>query len=215
MPVAEPSDKQAELYAALERCVALAAGGKLSLNQALAQLGSASYAFVGIVLCLPFLQPLSLGPLSTMAGAAFIMMGVQLLRGIEQPQLPERLGHYEIPGHVWQSLLKPCATIVNWLGRFSRPRLGHWIDGQTGLRRVGVLLLIGGLLLAIPAPVIPLSNTIPVLGILCTYAALLERDGLLLVVALCFMVLSVLYFALLGWLALVVGVQVGSWLGFG
>jgi hypothetical protein len=209
----EPGKAQAELYAALERCVQMAAGGHLSLNQALAQLGSASYAFVGIVLCLPFLQPLSLGPLSTMAGAAFITMGIQLLRAIEQPQLPERLGHYEIPGHVWQSLLKPCSTLAHWLGRFSKPRLGHWIDGPAGLRRVGALLLVGGLLLAIPAPMIPFSNTIPVLGILCTYTALLERDGALLVVAIGFMALSALYFALLGWLALTVGFQLGAWLG--
>ncbi|MCU0755677.1 MAG: exopolysaccharide biosynthesis protein, partial [Xanthomonadales bacterium] len=114
---------------------------------------------------------------------------------------------------VWQSLLKPCSTLAHWLGRFSKPRLGHWIDGPAGLRRVGALLLVGGLLLAIPAPMIPFSNTIPVLGILCTYTALLERDGALLVVAIGFMALSALYFALLGWLALTVGFQLGAWLG--
>lgn len=119
----------------------LAADGHLNLNQALAQLGSSSHAFVGIVLCLPFLQPLSLGPLLTMAGAAFITMGIRLLPAPGQPQLPERLGHDEMPGQVRKSLLKPCSSIAH--------RLGHWIDGPGGLRRVGLLL--GWMALAVGA----------------------------------------------------------------
>lgn len=200
-----------ELILALDQCVVLAAAGSLTLNQALAKLQGASYGFLGIVLCLPFLQPVSLGPLSTMAGAALLALGWQLSRHASEPQLPDRMGNYALSEGMWRALLKACRAVVVVLAWLARPRLQHWVDGPSGRRLIGVMVMIGAVLLAIPAPIIPFSNMLPALGIIFAFAAQLERDGALVLVSLVWFVLTVAYFALVAYLVFVLGVELSGW----
>ena len=63
--------KRADLLALLERTALRAASGELSLGEVVGELKDASFCFVGILVCLPFLVPLPvLGPLTIPGGLA-------------------------------------------------------------------------------------------------------------------------------------------------
>ena len=53
------------LTKALENCAERAKRQSLTLGEVFDSIGEASYGFICIVLTLPFLQPISLGPLAT------------------------------------------------------------------------------------------------------------------------------------------------------
>ncbi len=62
----------------------------LTLGEALDSLDKASYALISIILVIPFLQPLPLGPITVIGSIAFATLGLQLMRGHEPPVLQKK-----------------------------------------------------------------------------------------------------------------------------
>ncbi len=87
----------------------------LTLGEALDTLDEAGYAFIAIILVLPFLQPLPLGPITVLGGIAFATLGWQLFHGHESPVLPEKLRTLEFSEHTWQILVNVCLKILGLL----------------------------------------------------------------------------------------------------
>ena len=68
------------------------------------------------------------------------------------------------------------------------------------LRLNSAAVVFGGLLLMAPLGPIPFSNTAPAVGILLLTIGLLQRDGLCVLLGYLGLVLSVLYFSVIGYL---------------
>lgn len=160
--------------------------------------GSSAYGFTLIVLCLPFLQPISLGPLGTIGGLAMAGIGWQLARGDARPWLPEKLAQAQLDSTQWRQLAAAARKVLGWAARLVRPRLGHWTEGRRGHRIAGSLVVVAALLLAIPVGGIPLNNLLPALAIICAALALMADDGLM-------------FFAAVFWLLVTVGYFIALW----
>ena len=173
---------------------AAAAGAPTKLGDVLSGGGSSAFAVALIVLCLPFLQPISLGPLSTLGGLALVALGWQLGRGDVRPWLPERLASAMLEPTQWSQLADAAEKVLRWAGKMVRPRLGQWTEGRRGHRIAGALVIVSGLLLAIPVAGIPFNNMLPALAIVCAALALLADDGLMFLFALFWLAVTVGYF---------------------
>jgi hypothetical protein len=193
-----------ELIEALEACSKEAREEELTLGEAFDRLGEASYSLIGIVLCLPFLQPISLGPLSTVGGLTFAVLGYQLAN--RKPiWLPEKLRNSAPNAKVWERIIALLRGVVRFCGKFTRQRYTHLVTGPRGDRIVGGLMAIAGLLMAIPFFGIPFNNTLPALVIIAVCIAELEDDGVFIFVGLALLAVTVAYFIFIFWAVFFVG----------
>ena len=195
----------ADLIAALEACSKEAREEELTLGEAFDRLGESSYSLISIVLCLPFLQPISLGPLSTVGGLTFAVLGWQLARQQATPWLPERVRNSAPSAKVWERIIALLRGVVSFCGRFTKPRYTQLVTGPRGDRIVGGLIAIGGLLMAIPFFGIPFNNTLPALVIIAAAIAELEDDGAFIFVALGLLAVTIAYFVFIFWAVFFVG----------
>lgn len=195
----------ADLISALEACSQEARDEELTLGEAFDRLGEASYSLISIILCLPFLQPISLGPLSTVGGLTFAALGWQLARQHPVPWLPERVRNTAPSAKVWVRIIALLRGIVKVCSRFTKPRYTHLVTGARGDRIVGGLFVIGGLLMAIPFFGLPFNNTLPALVIIAAAIAELEDDGGFIFVSFVLLAMTIAYFAFIFWALFFVG----------
>lgn len=143
-------------------------------------LGGSSFSLLCIILSLPFLSPISLGPLAVVGGLTLAAVAWQLVRGHASPVLPKRVRAVEMSPKTWGVLLATCARVVSFCQRFSRQRYSGWVEGRRGAALRGWLILANGLLMAVPLFGLPLNNALPAIAIIVICLAELEDDGALL-----------------------------------
>ena len=200
-----------ELLEALRTCAGEAGEGRLKLTRLFDQLGDASFGFLCFVHTLPFLQPLSLGPISTAIGFSLVALGGQLIRDRKTPWLPARMHSVVLHGRFWRILLTTAEKALGLGRRITRPRLPGLVRGRNARRLAGIIIALGGLLLAVPLAGVPFSNTLPALAVLFVCLGELEEDGLMVLLGLVMLFLTVAYFGLLGWLVYTLGDQAWAW----
>lgn len=166
----------------------------LTLGEALDSLDEAGYAFIAIILVLPFLQPLPMGPITVLGGVAFATLGWQLFNGHESPVLPNKIRNVEFSENTWRILVNVCLKILGFCRRFTKPRYSSIVDGPKGQKFGGFILLAAGALMAIPFGVLPLNNLLPGLAILFYCIGELESDGLMFFIAIFWLIVTVIYF---------------------
>jgi hypothetical protein len=166
----------------------------LTIGEALDTLDEAGYAFICIILVLPFLQPIPLGPFTVLGGIAFGTLGWQLLRGHESPILPKKILAIEFNEKTWKMLVKVCLEILGLCRKISKPRYPFIAEGIRGQKIGGFILLAAGGLMAIPFGVLPFNNFLPSLAILFYCIGELEDDGLMYLIAFFWLIITVIYF---------------------
>jgi len=77
-----------ELLETLRQFADRAASQPLTLGEVADGLGGSSFSLLCIILSLPFLTPISLGPLATVGGLTLAAIAWQLVRGHAAPVLP-------------------------------------------------------------------------------------------------------------------------------
>ncbi len=193
-PETPPRADSTQLVATLRECSVRAAGDNLTLGEVLHSVQEASYAFICMVLCLPFLQPVSLGPLAVAGGLTFALLGWQCLAGHHTPVLPAKVRNIVMKQNSWEMLLRTCIRLLGWCARITAPRSFVWVDGEHGRRVFGAILVAGGLLMAVPFFGLPFNNALPALAIFFVCLAQLERDGLMVFIAIGWLVTTLIYF---------------------
>lgn len=183
------------LVETLHRFSAQAEQRPLTLGEALDTLDETGYAFIAIILVLPFLQPVPTGPLSVIGGLTFATLGWQLLRGHLAPRLPQKARALNLGPQGWQMLVTVCLKILGVCRKFTRPRQSWLVNGTQGRHIGGGILLTAGLLMAIPFGVLPFNNTLPGLAILFYAIGELEDDGVMVMIALFWLLATVVYFS--------------------
>lgn len=145
------------------------------LFQSLGRRGFGMLLFVG---ALPAFIPVPVG--GAVSGPLVVLIAVQLLVGMRRPWLPGFIAR-RTPRR--QTLARFERIIAPWLLRLERvvrPRLPIVLDHWLAAACTGLLLLLLGILLALP---IPLTNYLFGAIVLLFAFALLERDGVLMLVA--------------------------------
>lgn len=202
-----------QMVAVLEACQEEARHRELTLGEVFDRFGEASYSFVCLLLALPFLQPISLGPLSTIGGLNFALLGWQLARGRQTPWLPERLRRATLPEKVWTVLLGVLLKVFRFCHRFTRPRAQAWVSGRRGEVVGGTLIALGGLLISIPLAGIPFNNLLPALVVVFVCIGELEGDGAMVLVAVLWLIASVVYLGFVAWALFFLGGEALGWFG--
>jgi hypothetical protein len=185
----------ATLVATLDRFAERAKISPLTLGEAIDSLDEAAYAFITLILVLPFMQPIPTGPFSVIGGVTFAALGWQLFRGHESPVLPEQVRAIKLSENGWRILVKVCLKILGFCRKFSKPRHRWVIESRMGQQVGGFILLAAGLLMAIPFGVLPFNNTLPGLAILFYGIGELENDGLMVFIAFFWLAVTVIYFS--------------------
>ena len=151
----------------------------LQLGDLLSGFGQSAFGLLLFIGVLPAFIPIP-GVGGAIGGPLVILVGVQLLVGLSRLWLPgfiARRGPHRSALITFRSLLSP------WLARLEkliRPRLHAVLDHKLALSFTGLLLILLGLLLALP---IPFTNYVFGVLLLLFALALLERDGALMLVA--------------------------------
>jgi hypothetical protein len=196
----------------LESCVERARDTPLSFGTVFGELGRDGIAMALLVLCLPFLQPISLGPLASAGGLVLAAIGWQMARGRGELWLPAKVRDVGLEAAGWERLLGVCRWLVRLFSRITRTRHTQWTDGDRGQRIAGWFAVAGGLLLAIPFGGIPFNNMLPALIVASAAIAVIERDGLMYAMAAFWVVATLAYFALIAWALIFFGSEVKAWI---
>ena len=183
------------LVTTLHRFAEASKSHPLKFGEAIDSLDEAAYAFIAIIVVLPFLQPVPLGPLTVAGGITFATLGWQQLRGHAAPVLPQRLRNIEMGERSWRILVNVCLKVLGFCRKFSKPRMTDLVNGRRGQKIGGSILLTAGLLMAIPFGILPFNNMLPGLAVLFYCFAELENDGLMVIIALFWLAVTVIYFS--------------------
>lgn len=202
-----------ELLEIINQCAAEAKKGThLTVGLVMDRFAEAGYSFICIILCLPFLQPISLGPISTLNGLALAALGWQLAMRRSVPWLPRRMRDAALSPRFWSLLLGLCSRVFRICRTFSRPRWRPLIESRYAHLLNGGMIVASGLLLSIPLPGIPFNNTMPAIVMILVSIAELERDGLFVVLAMLWFILTLSYFGFLVYGFFFVGRHVLGWI---
>lgn len=186
-----------ELIIMLENFAAQSKTKPLTLGEALDTLDQSGYALIALIMVLPFVQPIPLGPLTVAGGLAFAMLGWQMWRGHDSPVLPKKIRDVAMSEKSWGILVKACIKIVGFCRTFTKPRYAELVTGRRGQKIGSFILMLAGSLMAIPFVVpLPFNNMLPGFAILFFCIGELADDGLMVFVAFGWIVVTVIYFSL-------------------
>jgi hypothetical protein len=129
------------------------------------------------LLSLVFLIPVSIPGVSTVFGAAILMIGVCRLIG-RNLWLPQSFENRVVASDKLRVTLNRALVWLHRLERVSRPGRLSWLTSRGPMNVMNnCALILGAVLLMAPFGLIPFSNTFPALAILCLAVGLLQRDG--------------------------------------
>lgn len=150
---------------------------KLTLGELLDVFGDEGLLLLTMLLTLVFLIPVSIPGVSTVFGAAILLVGISRLVG-RPLWLPAKLKDKALPADKLRPGLAGGMAWVRRLERISRPhRLRGFVDGRVQDLLNNLAFILAALLLMAPFGFVPFSNTLPALALLFYAVGLIQRDG--------------------------------------
>lgn len=200
----EFQDARESLYEALSRAIAQIDGPTITLRRLLVLVGEHGMLFLCALLTIPFLIPVSIPGVSTVFGAAIILISLGITMN-RLPWLPDRLMDRELDAAKLSGILRRGANVVARVEAYIRPRMGAITDGAIASRVNGLALIFSGVLLMAPLGLVPFSNTLPAFAILLLAVGMSQRDGLVVLAGYAMILASLVYFGVLAYLAFIAG----------
>lgn len=161
----------------LEHVIEGLPGDRISLGELLDVFGDEGLLLLTMLLTLVFLIPVSIPGVSTVFGAAILLVGVSRVLG-RPLWLPASIRHRELPAAKLRPGLKQGMKWVRRLEKISKPRrLRGLIDGRARLQLTNLAFILAALLLMAPFGFVPFSNTLPALALLLYAVGMVQRDG--------------------------------------
>lgn len=149
---------------------------KVSLKEVLDLAGERTFGFLFVLLALPSALPIPAPGYSVPFGIVIFLLAVQLIAGRTRPWVPEG----------WKTRQFDLATVqkiigagIPWLRRLeaiARPRMTTVCTSLPGRTVIGIAIALMAISMMMP---IPLTNTLPAIGIFVTGFGLLDDDGVI------------------------------------
>ncbi len=117
--------------------------------------------------------------ISMVAGPLVSVLGIQMFLGMKRARLPAAILDRELPPERVEAALRAMEPRVRAIERYVRPRW-HFTEAPIVDRLNGLIIAVLGLVIAIP---LPFTNIGPALVVIVMGLGLLERDGLVQVIA--------------------------------
>lgn len=161
----------------LESLLEIAPGRPMALRTVVEHLHFRGLPALIVLLCVPFLFPVSIPGLSIPFGVAIALCGLRLGLG-HSLWMPDFLLRREVSYDLLKKLVGSAAVFYRKIEKLVRPRM-HFLQRWPGMiNLMGFMIMIGGILLSLPIPPpFPLTNTIPGLAIIFMALGIMERDG--------------------------------------
>jgi hypothetical protein len=184
-PVAAPNSRRTSQL--LRDFVASHAEPRISLGALRDALGDRGFGVLLFIFALPNLVPVNIPLLSAVLGLPLVLLAAQLSYGRHKPWFPDWLTAQSFPRQSFASVVARALPFLERVERLLRPRLTVLLS-WTGERLVGIAILILALILTLP---IPFANWLPACGIAIFGLAIVEKDGVAVLVGLGFVVASI------------------------
>lgn len=193
-------DSKERVSDALERLLQEAAGQPMQIREMIEILHGRGLPMVIILLCLPFLSPVTIPGISIPFGLAIGLCGLRIGFG-HKPWLPKVILDRRVSYHALEKMVRAGCKIYGRIEKFLRPRLTFFLAGPGMGMVVGLAIAISGVLLSLPIPLpFILTNTIPGFAIVFLALGLMERDGLLILIGYILTIIGIVYVGLIGFL---------------
>ncbi|WP_426416180.1 exopolysaccharide biosynthesis protein [Aestuariirhabdus sp. LZHN29] len=162
-------------------------GKTITLRELMNGLGDRTYGVALIILAAFNIIPF----VSTFSGLIVALIGTQLLFGFSRLYLPDRMLDHQLPAERVRSSLTVFSRKVITLEKFIRPRW-HFTEAPIVDRFNGMMIMMLGVVIALP---IPFANFGPAFVLIIMALGLLERDGVVQVLAAAFgfFIMGVIY----------------------
>lgn len=206
------SDTSEKLSTTLEKLIGKLKGETITLRELMEAIGEQGLLLICAIASLPFLIPVSIPGVSTVFGAAIILVSLAITLN-RLPWLPKKILDRQMETAKLIPALQKGVSIVSKLDRFIRPRLPALTTGAIANRINGLALMTAGVLLMMPLGFIPFSNTLPGVAILLFSAGMIQRDGVTVLGGYLFLGLTTVYFAALAYAAFWAGQGLSSSIG--
>lgn len=152
---------------------------RLQLRELVGDLGRSTFGVLLFIATLPALIPIP-GVAGALSGPLVVLVGLHLLILLRKPWLPDFVARRGPQRSTLIRFDRNADRWLRWLEKLIRPRLTAITDHPAATVFTGLQLVLLGILLALP---IPFTNYL-FAGLLLIYAlALLERDGVLMLIA--------------------------------
>ena len=170
---------------------------RLTLGELLQVFGDEGLLLLTILLTLVFLIPVSIPGVSTVFGAAILLVGLSRL--LRRPLwLPAKLRARALPAARLRPALSGGLHWVRRLEKISRPyRLRRLVEGRAQDIFNNLAFILAALLLMAPFGFIPFSNTLPGLALLFYAIGMIQRDGTAILLGHLANVGTIVYFGIL------------------
>jgi hypothetical protein len=169
----------------------------VSLGEILELVGREGLLLLVAFLTLVFMVPVSIPGVSTIFGAAILLIGISRIFG-RTLWLPKRFKERALPADKLRAALEKGLVWIPRLEKISRPHRMAWLTQGRMMNFIndGALIL-GAVLLMAPFGFIPFSNTVPGIALLCLAVGLIQRDGTAVLLGHLANVASIVYFGVL------------------
>lgn len=190
-------DAGATLGEQLDRVIRDLPGESLTLGELLDVFGDEGLLLLTMLLTVIFLIPVSIPGVSTVFGAAILMVGIS--RVIGRPLwLPTRVRNRALPVARLRPGLEQGMAWVHRLEKISRPRrLNGLVDGRARGQLTNLAFVLAAVLLMAPFGFVPFSNTLPALALLLYSVGMMQRDGGAVLLGHLANIATIVYFAVL------------------
>jgi hypothetical protein len=202
-------DTSTSLSGTLRKLISGIQGQSVTLRELMDAVGEQGLLLICAVASLPFLLPVSIPGVSTVFGAAIILISLAITAN-RLPWLPKSILDRKLDSRKLVPALEKGAKIVSRLDVFLKPRLTGVTSGRLVNRINGLAITLAGVLLMFPLGLIPFSNTLPGIAILLLSAGMIQRDGLVVLGGYVFNLITIVYFGVLAFFAFSAGQGIAS-----
>jgi hypothetical protein len=164
----------------LKDFVAQQGEARISLGALRDALGDRGFGVLLFIFALPNLVPVNIPLLSAVLGLPLVLLAAQLSYGRHKPWFPDWLTDQTFPRQGFDAVVARTLPALERAERLLRPRLSVLLS-WTGERLIGIAILVLALVLTLP---IPFANWLPACAIAIIGLAIVEKDGVAVLVGL-------------------------------
>ena len=173
----------------------------ISVRELMTMMGEHGLLMLCALMTLPFVFPVSIPGVSTVFGAAILLIGVAVTLNT-LPWLPAFVADKRLDWHKLQPVLQRGVRFLKKVDGYLKPhRLAVLSQGAVMNRLNGCALIFAAIMLMMPLGLVPFSNTLPAVAILFLAVGMSQRDGAVVAAGYVMNVATVIYFGFLAWAA--------------
>lgn len=146
---------------------------RISLGHLIDGFGNRAFGALLFIFAVPVALPIAIPGISAVLGTPLLFLSWQLMRGREQPWLPEVMRSRSFRRADFAGMLQRVLPSIRRVERLVGPRL-IWMTNRRGEQVIGLFAFVLAVVLFLP---IPFGNTVPALAIAILALSVLERDG--------------------------------------